>query len=207
MKPAYHIMARRIEQRPERRRTGMELKAETFKKILPLPVTVITTVNASGIANAAPYSCVMPILRPLDLIAIASALPRDTLYNIRETREFVVNIIGRPRFKEAMQTAKNYPPGVNELEVVGLDTVPSNKITPPRIKDAIGWIEAVLDEEILREKFSLIIGKVICAEINDEFLQDGRLNELPAVMLRPDYRVVGENVIGDVEETIKLFLP
>jgi flavin reductase (DIM6/NTAB) family NADH-FMN oxidoreductase RutF len=35
----------------------------------------------------------MPVLRPLNLIAIASALPRDTLRNIRETHEFVVNVI------------------------------------------------------------------------------------------------------------------
>jgi flavin reductase (DIM6/NTAB) family NADH-FMN oxidoreductase RutF len=88
----------------------MELKTEMFKKMLPLPVTVITTISAKGIANAAPYACVMPILRPLDLITIASALPRDTLRNVRETKEFVVNIVGRPEFKKAMQTAKSYPP-------------------------------------------------------------------------------------------------
>ncbi len=185
----------------------MELKPEMFKRMLPLPVTVVTTVDASGIANAAPYSCVMPILRPLDLIAIASALPRDTLRNIQETKEFVMNIIGRPKFKESMQTAKNYPPGVNELEEVGLEAIPSKKTTPPRIKDALGWIEAVIEEEILREKFSLIIGKVVCAEINDTFLENERLKELPVIMLRPDYRIIGESIIGDVEETIKLFLP
>jgi len=185
----------------------MELKPEMFKKMLPLPVTVITTIDASGIANAAPYSCVMPILRPLDLIAIASALPRDTLRNIRETREFVVNIIGRRKFKEAMLTAKNYPAGVNELEAVGLESIPSKKTTPPRIKDALGWIEAVMAEEILREKFAIIIGKVVCAEINDKFLEHEQLKELPAIMLSPDYRVVGETIIGNVGETIKLFLP
>lgn len=185
----------------------MELKPEMFKKMLPLPVTVITTIDASGVANAAPYSCVMPILRPLDFIAIASALSRDTLHNIRANSEFVVNIMGRPRFREAMQTAKNYPPGVNELETVGLDTTPSKKVAPPRIKDALGWIEAVIDEEILREKFSLVVRKVVCAEINDRFLEHGRFKEFPAIMLRPDYRVVGETIIGDVEETIRLFLP
>ncbi len=184
----------------------MELQPEMFKKILPLPVTVITTIDSNGIVNAAPYGCVMPILRPLDLIAIASALPRDTLRNIRETREFVVNIIGRPRFKEAMQTSKNYPPEVNELEAVGLEAAPSKKVSPPRMKDALGWIEAVLEEEVLRENYSLIIGKVVCAEINDEILEDGKLSEFPAIMLRPDFRVIGEK-IDSVEETIQMFLP
>jgi flavin reductase (DIM6/NTAB) family NADH-FMN oxidoreductase RutF len=185
----------------------LELKNEMFKKLIPLPVTVITTVDNNGIANAAPYGCVMPILRPLDLVAIASALPRDTLRNIRDTGEFVINVIGKPGFKRAMQTAKNYPPGVNELEEVGVEVVPSKKTAPPRIKDSLGWIEAVLDEEILREKFSLIIGKVVCAEINDAFIENGKLAELPALLLMPDYRLLGDSIIGSAEETMKLFLP
>jgi flavin reductase (DIM6/NTAB) family NADH-FMN oxidoreductase RutF len=185
----------------------MELKPEMFKKLIPLPVTVITTVDKNGTANAAPYGCVMPILRPLDLIAIASALPRDTLRNIRETGEFVVNVIGKPGFKEAMLTAKNYPPGVDELEQVGIEVLPSKKTAPPRMKDALGWIEAVIDEELSRERFSLIIGKVVCAEINDAYIDNGKLTELPALMLTPEYRLLGESVIGSAEETMKLFLP
>ena len=185
----------------------MELKPELFKKLLPLPVTVITTVDLNGTVNAAPYSCVMPILRPLDLIAIASALPRDTLRNMRETGEFVINIIGRPKFKEAMLTAKNYPPGINELTEIGLETIPPKMIAPPRMKDAIGWIEAVVNEEILRENYSLIIGKVVCAEVNDAYLKNEHLMELPALMLTPDYRITGDSILGNVEDTIKLFIP
>jgi flavin reductase (DIM6/NTAB) family NADH-FMN oxidoreductase RutF len=183
----------------------MELKPQMFKKLLPLPVTVITTVDSEGRVNAAPYGCVMPILRPLELIAIASALPRDTLRNIRETRQCVVNVIGRPRFKEAMQTAKNYPPGVNELEEAGLESLPSEKVVPPRMKDALGWIEAELEEEVLRENFSLLIGRVVCAEINDQFAEGERLKELPALILSPHFRLVGERILGDVIETVQLF--
>jgi flavin reductase (DIM6/NTAB) family NADH-FMN oxidoreductase RutF len=185
----------------------MELKPEMFKKMIPLPLTVLTTVDASGIANAAPYGCVMPILRPLDLISIASALPRDTLRNIRETGEFVVNIIGRPGFKKAMQTAKNYSPDIDELKELDIEVIPSKEIVPPRIKNALGWIEAVLDEEILREKFSLLIGRVLCAEINDDYYDQGHFTELPALLLTPEYRTVGEHPIGNAEETMKLFIP
>jgi flavin reductase (DIM6/NTAB) family NADH-FMN oxidoreductase RutF len=185
----------------------MDLKPQMFKKILPLPITVITTIDINGVVNAAPYSCVMPILRPFNLITIASALHRDTLHNIRETGEFVVNIIGEPEFKKAMGTARNFPPEVNELEAVGIESIPSMKIKPPRMKDAIGWMEAVIDEEILRERYSLIIGKVVCSEINDTCIKNGRLSELPAVMLLPEYRIIGERIIGNAEETMKLFLP
>ncbi len=59
----------------------------------------------------------MPILRPYPLIAIASALPRDTLRNIRSTGEFAVNVMGKPAFREAMKCAKDYPPEINDLYV------------------------------------------------------------------------------------------
>lgn len=170
----------------------MELNPEEFKRFLPLPVTLITTVDAKGIANGAPYSCVMPILRPLNLIAIASALPRDTLSNIRATREFVVNVVGRPGFREAMSCAKAYPSDVDEMEEVGLETTPAKKVGAPRIENAIGWIEAVLEQEITGENYAVVIGRVLCSEVNDRYWKDEKLSEDPLVMLFPHFRAIGE---------------
>jgi flavin reductase (DIM6/NTAB) family NADH-FMN oxidoreductase RutF len=175
----------------------MELPPNRFKRFLPLPVTLVTTMDAQGIANAAPYSCVMPILRPLDLIALASALPRDTLRNIRQTREFVINVMGRPGFRQAMQCARNFPPEVDELAMVGLATLPSRKVSPPRVQEALGWIEAVLEREVTGENYSLIIGRVLCAEINDWYWQQDKLTEPPLVLLSPQLFSVGENLQED----------
>jgi flavin reductase (DIM6/NTAB) family NADH-FMN oxidoreductase RutF len=172
----------------------MELAPEMFKRFLPLPVTVITTVDMEGVPNAAPYSCVMPILRPLPLIAIASALPRDTLRNIRSTGEFVVNVMGKPAFREAMKCAREYSPEVNELEEVGIETLPSRKIRPPRIKAAVGWIEATLDREVSDDRYALIIGQVVCTEVNDLYVQDEKLLELPITLLIPHFRSLGESI-------------
>jgi flavin reductase (DIM6/NTAB) family NADH-FMN oxidoreductase RutF len=175
----------------------MELPPDRFKRFLPLPVTLVTTIDAEKIANAAPYSCVMPILRPLELIALASALPRDTLRNIRQTREFVINVMGRPGFRQAMQCARNYPPEVDELAEVGLKTLPSRKVSPPRVEEALGWIEAVLDQEVTGENYSLIIGRVLCAEINDRFWREDKLTEPPLVLLSPQLFSLGENLVDD----------
>ncbi len=170
----------------------MELAPEQFKRFFPLPVTVITTVDPQGTPNAAPYSCVMPILRPLPLIALASALPRDTLRNIRSGGEFVVNVMGRPSFSAAMKCAKNYPVGVNELAQEGVATTSARKVRPPRIKEAVGWIEARLENEMIGDKYSLVVGHVVCSEMNDAYLQDGQLNELPMTLLMPYFRTGGE---------------
>jgi len=160
------------------------------------------------IVNAAPYSCVMPILRPLELIALSSALPRDTLRNIRQTREFVVNVMGQPGFRQAMQCARNYPPEVDELAEVGLKTLPSRKVSPPRVKEAVGWIEAILEQEVTGENYSLIIGRVLCAEINDRYWQEDKFLEAPVVLLSPQVYSLGEKladqaVSAQVAEGIK----
>ncbi len=179
----------------------MEIPSETFKRFLPLPVTLVTTLDAQNIVNAAPYSCVMPILRPLDLIALASALPRDTLRNIRQTREFVINVMGRPGFRQAMQCARNYPPEVDELAEVGLNILPSRKVAPPRVQEAVGWIETVVEREVTGDNYVLIIGRVLCAEINDRCWQEGKFLESPIMLLSPQLRSLGENLADPADFT------
>jgi hypothetical protein len=39
------------------------------------------------------------------------------------------------------------------------------------------------------------------------YVKDGKLTEMPAILLQPEYRVVGDKVIGNAEETLKLFIP
>ena len=177
----------------------MELPPDRFKRFLPLPMTLVTSVDARQVVNAAPYGCVMPILRPLDLIALASALPRDTLNNIRQTREFVVNVMGRPGFRQAMQCARNYPPEVDELAEVGLATIPSKKVGPPRVADAVGWIEAELDRVVTGDRYALIIGRVLCTEINDRYWQEDRFLEYPLVLLSPQLFFLGEKLTEPAE--------
>jgi flavin reductase (DIM6/NTAB) family NADH-FMN oxidoreductase RutF len=62
--------------------------------VTQLPVTFVSTISTGGIRNIAPWSCVMPVLRPLDLICLASAKTRETLTDIRATCQFVVNLVG-----------------------------------------------------------------------------------------------------------------
>lgn len=173
---------------------SMELKPEKFKKILPLPVTLISTCNLAGVINAAPYSCVMPVLRPLDLIAFASNPNHDTLKNINETGHFVINVMGRPSFENAIRCAGKYPYGVNELEEAGLGTVPSKKVKPPRVAHAVGWIEAEKVNQLTDEHYTLIVGKVVCAEINDRYVKDGELDTLPILLHFPYFRNLGEPI-------------
>ncbi len=142
-------------------------------QVLPMPVVLISTISKDGVRNAAPWGCIMPILRPLDEIAIASWLKRDTLENIRETGEFVVNVPTVDMAEAVEICAKSFPPEVDEFEEANLVPRPSAKVRPSGIAGCVAWMECVLEEEILREKFSLIIGRVVHLEGNDDFFSAG----------------------------------
>lgn len=88
----------------------MKLKQSKREQIFTLPVVLISTVSKEGVRNAAPWSDITPILRSLEKIMLASWLKRDTLVDIRETREFVVNISPAGMKEAVMVCSRNYPP-------------------------------------------------------------------------------------------------
>jgi flavin reductase (DIM6/NTAB) family NADH-FMN oxidoreductase RutF len=149
-------------------------KREAF---LPLPVAFISTVSADGIRNIAPYSCLMPVLRPLDLVCLASALKRDTLSNIRATGEFVINLPGTDLADKVIPTARFSPPEADEFLLAGLEEKPSAKISPPGIKGCYAWMECRLYKEYVEPQYVLLMGQVVHLEVADAvYLPDGSLD-------------------------------
>jgi flavin reductase (DIM6/NTAB) family NADH-FMN oxidoreductase RutF len=155
----------------------MILKPFLREGVMPLPVTFISTVSADGIRNIAPWSCIMPILRPLDLICAASAHKRDTLKNIRDTGEFVVNLAGVQLADKVIPTAKPLPPEEDEFTFAGIDEKKSELIKPPGIAGCYGWMECKLHSLYEETNYVLIIGQVLRLEICDDVLApDGTLD-------------------------------
>jgi flavin reductase (DIM6/NTAB) family NADH-FMN oxidoreductase RutF len=76
---------------------------------MPPPVTFISTISRNGVRNIAPWSCIMPALRPLDHVSAASAKKRDTLQNVREIEEFVLNLAGADMADKVVTTARHSP--------------------------------------------------------------------------------------------------
>jgi flavin reductase (DIM6/NTAB) family NADH-FMN oxidoreductase RutF len=152
----------------------MELKPMKRESVFPLPITLISTISSKGIRNIAPYSCVMPILRPLDLVCIATAKRRDTLDNIKETGEFVINMATTDLTDAVIPTARFSPPEEDEFISASLDEKPSVVVKPPCIMGCYAWMECTLDKLIEEPSYTLIIGKVVHLEILDEiYKQDG----------------------------------
>jgi flavin reductase (DIM6/NTAB) family NADH-FMN oxidoreductase RutF len=139
---------------------------------MPLPVAFISTVSITGIRNIAPYACIMSILRPLDLICLASAHQRDTLVNIRETGQFVVNMVGVEFADVVIPTARYAPPEDDEFILAGLEEKPSESISAPGIAGSYAWMECELFKRYEEPRYVLVVGKVVRLEVADSCLDE-----------------------------------
>ncbi|MDD1723509.1 MAG: flavin reductase family protein, partial [Methanospirillum sp.] len=162
----------------------MELEPQAREQVFPLPVVLISTISKTGIRNIAPYSNFSSILRGQDHVILASWMKRDTLDNIRETKEFVVNIPPASMVNEVMICSRHYPPEIDEFEKSGFDPHNSKEISVPGITGSLAWMECRLVEEIVREHYSLIIGSVLRLEVDESFFRpDGMMDYAKATPL------------------------
>lgn len=151
----------------------MQLKNFKRESIIPLPVTFISTLSPDGVRNVAPYSCLMPILRPFDLICVATAgVMRDTFDNMKAREEFVISLPGMDLAGSVMPTAKFVPPEVNEYELAGLEEKPSQEIETPGVDGCYAWMECKLHKIVTEEydnfPYALVVGKVVHLEVRDD---------------------------------------
>lgn len=150
---------------------------------MPLPVAFISSISKHQVRNIAPYSCIMPVLRPLDLISVASAAKRDTLVNIRDTGQFVVNLVGTDFSTKVIPTAKRSPAEADEFELADLTEKPSEKIRAPGIAGSYAWMECELFKLYEQSQYTLIMGKVVRLEVADDVLTDA--GDLDVAKARP----------------------
>ena len=170
-------------------RPGVEphgLPHDPFKAIVtPRPIGWISTVDAEGRVNLAPYSFFNAIADRPPLVAYSStgAKPglterKDTLANIRETGEFVVNVVSYA-LRDAMNASSaGLAPETDEFEAAGLEKAPSRVVAPPRVKAAPAALECrawkIID--LPGEWNTLVIGEVVGVHIDDAMLRDGMLD-------------------------------
>ncbi len=97
--------------------------------------------------------------------------------NIRETGEFVVNLVGTDLIDKVITTAKFVPPDVDEFELANLEEKPSEIVNAPGIKGAYAWMECTLHKEYAESAYVLIVGQVKRLEVSDSVLKsDGSLD-------------------------------
>lgn len=114
--------------------------------VIPRPIALVTSCSAQGHQNAAPFSFfnVMaeePPIVVLGLGVTASGGAKDTTTNIRDTGEFVVNLVDEPLAEAMNLCAVDFPPEVDEIEIAKLDLLPSQRVRAARIAQSPAQLE------------------------------------------------------------------
>jgi flavin reductase (DIM6/NTAB) family NADH-FMN oxidoreductase RutF len=150
--------------------------------IVPRPIAFVSTVDAAGIRNLAPFSYFTACSTNPPVVCFCSAVrsgPRpqkDTLSNIEATGEFVVNIVSEEFAEQMNMTAAEAAPDVDEFELAGLTPLPSELVRPARVGESKIHMECRLREIIrVSEKpggGNLVLGEVLRFHVREDILLD-----------------------------------
>lgn len=151
--------------------------------LIPRPIAWVSTVNSHGQANIAPFSFFTgvswaPPVLAVSVVTRPDGTYKDTLVNIRETGEFVVNLVS-VELREAMeQTARSLPYGTDEAEAAGLHWAPTRHVKPQRIAEARAAFECTLAKIVSvdtgPDSGNLILGRIQLVYLHEGLLANER---------------------------------
>jgi len=167
--------------------------------ILPRPIGWISTVDAAGLANLAPFSffnavCSRPpIVLFCPTVRETDAGPKDTLRNVRTTGEFVVNIVTETVAEAMNISSTEFPPEVDEFQLAGLTAAPSMVVAPPRVAESPIHFECrvhqIVDLGSEPGAGAVVLGRIVHLHVEPSvLLGDDKIN---LTALRPIGRLSG----------------
>ena len=128
-----------------------EAYALLTRVVQPRPIAFVSTVSLTGVHNLAPFSffmaggsnppsvCFSPVLS-------GGGVEKDTLRNIRDTEEFVVNTVDRTMAQGMNATSASLQPHESEWDLAGFTPQPSELVRPPRVAESLAQMECRLFE-------------------------------------------------------------
>jgi flavin reductase (DIM6/NTAB) family NADH-FMN oxidoreductase RutF len=180
---------------------GHGLPYDPFKAIVaPRPIGWISSVDAQGRVNLAPYSFVNAVAGAPPMVGFSSEGVKDSLTNVRATREFVVNLATRPLAEAMNLSSARVGPEIDEFDLTGLTPVASTMVAPPRVGESPATLECrvtqfvdLLDLDGGSTGRSFVIGQVVGVHIDDRYLRDGLFDAVAArTIARCGYRDFSE---------------
>lgn len=158
--------------------------------VVPRPIAWVTSRDAKGIRNLAPFSYYMVVSRVPLLVMISFGGRKDTFANIEATLEFVINVPSEDLAVVMVASSFEYPPDVDEIARLGLQTVPSTSVGVPRLANVRAALECTLHSTQEIGDSLLAIGQVQWVYVADDVMRDGRVD---VGLLRPVGRIGGPN--------------
>ena len=181
--------------------------------VVPRPIAFVSTISNSGNVNLSPYSFFNAVSYDPPLIIFSSSKftsdgkLKDSLSNIEQNGEFVVNIVNENIVEAMNATAAEYPEDVNEFDIANLTQIDSDLVKPPRLSESPVNMECKLERIITlgteAHPQGLVIGEIIQLHIDDEIISGHRINH---EKLKPVGRLAG-NMYTHTYDVFELMRP
>lgn len=149
--------------------------------VAPRPIAWVSSQSKSGVLNLAPFSFFNAFSAEPPIIGLGigmkrkkmedgtkSLVPKDTLANIIETEEFVVNVVSLHLAEKMNKSSAEFDSSISEFEQTELTPEPSKLIKPPRVKEAMVSMECRLFQRIELPHSNIVLGRVVCIHLKDE---------------------------------------
>ena len=161
--------------------------------VVPRPIGWVSTVSADDVGNLAPFSFFMAATGSPPTVVLSTSFrdgaPKDTLRNVMEIPEFVLNVVSEAMGEAMNATSEEFPADVDELLAAGLTPVPSSRVRPVRVAEAPINMECKVVQLVPvgdpKAGSTLIIGEILAWHIRDEVFDAERmrirLDELKAL--------------------------
>lgn len=160
---------------------GHGLRHDPFNALVaPRPIGWISSRDADGVLNLAPYSFFNAFNYTPPIIGFASVGHKDSVSNIEQTHEFVWNLATRELAETMNATSATVPPSVEEFALTGLTAEPCRVVGVPRVAESPVSMECRLSQLVRLSGADgtvtntwMVFGEVVGVHIREDLLEDG----------------------------------
>jgi flavin reductase (DIM6/NTAB) family NADH-FMN oxidoreductase RutF len=158
--------------------------------IVPRPVALVSTVDGNGAANLAPFSFFNGVGSNPPTVLFCPTFRsaedaqrdqrKDTLRNVEETGEFVINVVSDAIAAAANETSAEVPPEVDEFVLSGLTPIASEAVRAPRVAESPAQMECKLMQIVYTNRAPgggvVVLGEVVRFHIREDLFEDFRVD-------------------------------
>ncbi|KIS29095.1 flavin reductase [Arthrobacter sp. SPG23] len=139
--------------------------------VVPRPIAWVSSRSADGVDNLAPHSFFTVASVTPPIVQFTSVGRKDSLRNILDRGEFVVNLAPADLMAEVNATGTNFPPEVSEFDAAGLTREQGLTVGVPRVAESPVALECRLHSTLVMGDCILVFGEVTHAAISTDVLE------------------------------------
>ena len=144
--------------------------------VIPRPIGWISTISAAGVRNLAPYSLFNLVGTDPAYVAFGSGGVKDTLTNLGEVAEFVVNIVTMDLVEQMNFSSGDFPPAEDEFDWAGLTPLPAAQVRPYRVGECKAHLECKLVQVVNDGHTNIVLGRIVHVHVAPSAWKDGRVD-------------------------------